>query len=300
MSLEQLFCEVDDFCLDWERYFSTITLPSQSKRTRKSSLYLSEIMTIIINFHRSRYRTFKDYYTKYVLTYLRQEFPNIVSYNRFVELMPSAMIGLLLYLNLRKGKCSGINFIDSTCIPVCHPRRAKRNKVFKDLAGWGRNSVDWYFGFKLHLIINERGEILAFKLTPGNVDDRKPVPDLTQKIFGKLFGDKGYISQKLWQKLWDNGLKLITPFKKNMKNKLLPLFEKILLRKRALIETVNDQLKNISQIAHTRHRSVANFLVNLVAGLIAYTYQEKKPSLKFYNNQLPHNTQLDNYQALLI
>ena len=139
--------------------------------------------------------------------------------------------------------------------------------------------MGWFFGFKLHLIINERGELLSFQVTPGNTDDRVPVPDLVKDIVGKIFGDKGYISTELFQQLFEQGIQLITPFKKNMKNRLMPLFDKILLRKRSLIETVNDQLKNISQIVHSRHRSIKNFMVNIIAGLVAYTYQEKKPSL---------------------
>jgi transposase len=151
--------------------------------------------------------------------------------------------------------------------------------VFAGLAAKGKTSMGWFYGFKLHLVVNELGELLAFYLTPGNVDDRRPVPRLAKKLFGKLFGDKGYISQKLVATLFEQDLQLITPIRKNMKNRLLSLQDKLLLRKRALIETINDQLKNISQIAHTRHRSARNFLVNLVAGLIAYTHQEKKPSL---------------------
>ena len=121
--------------------------------------------------------------------------------------------------------------------------------------------------------------MLAFKLTPGNVDDRKPVPEMTQEIFGKLFGARGYISQDLFEKLYEQQLQLITRYKKNMKQKLVKLIDKILLRKRALIETVNDQLKNIFHIEHSRHRSIWNFLVNLMAGLIAYSYLPQKPSL---------------------
>ena len=138
-----------------------------------------------------------------------------------------------------------------------------------------------------HLIINARGELLAFKLTSGNTDDRKPVPDLTKDLIGKLFGDRGYISQELFEELYDRGLQLITRYKKNMKQKLVKLIDKILLRKRSLIETVNDQLKNISQIEHSRHRSVWNFLVNLFAGLIAYTYLPKKPCLDLEPKGLP-------------
>ena len=138
----------------------------------------------------------------------------------------------------------------------------------------------------MHLIINERGELLAFKLTPGNVDDRKPVPKMAQGLFGKLFGDRGYISQALFEQLYQQGLELVTRYKKNMKQKLVKLMDKILLRKRSLIETVNDQLKNILQIEHSRHRSIWNFLVNLLAGLVAYTYLPTKPSLDLQHKGL--------------
>lgn len=141
--------------------------------------------------------------------------------------------------------------------------------------------MGWFFGFKLHIVINDLGELLAVRLTPGDVDDRAPVPQLTQRVFGKLFGDKGYISKALFTELFERDVQLVTKLKTNMKNRLMLMIDKVLLRKRAIIESVNDQLKNISQVEHTRHRSVANFMVNLVSGLIAYTYQPRKPSLKF-------------------
>jgi hypothetical protein len=286
MELERLFCSLDDFCSYFEPIFFSKLLPEKLPTPRKSRLSLSEVMTIIVYFHPSGYRTFKDFYQKNILKYHWRDFPNLVSYNRFVELMPHALIPLIFYLNTRKGQCTGISFIDSMGIPICHNKRAKRNKVFSGLASWGRSSVDWYFGFKLHLIINEQGELLSFQVTTGSVDERKPVPLLAKKLWGRLFGDKGYISKDLFGELFSNSLKLITPFKKNMKNKLIETWEKLMLRKRALIETVNDQLQNISQMIHSRHRSISNFMVNLVAGLIAYTWQNKKPSLKLDNSEI--------------
>jgi hypothetical protein len=285
MELEKLFCEIDDFCQEFMTIFETRLISHKiKKRNKRTKLSVSEVMTIIIYFHHSNYRCFKHYYQQKIEKHHRCDFPELVSYQRFIELMPTTLIPLIFYLNTRKGCNTGISFIDSTRIPICHPKRYKSNRVFKELAGWGKSSMGWFFGFKLHLIINECGELLNFQITPGNVDDRVPVPSLTQKIFGKIFGDKGYISKELWKELWDNKLKLITPLKKNMKNKLLSLEEKLFLRKRSLIETVNDQLKNISQLVHSRHRSVANFMVNLIAALIAYTWQPKKPSLKLTKN----------------
>jgi hypothetical protein len=278
MDILPIFCDIDDFCLLFEPYWRKQLLETR-QRNRSSSLCLSEVMTIIVLFHQSSYRNFKSFYTKHVFKHLVWAFPRLVSYNRFVELMPSALVPLCGYLQSRKGECSGISFIDSTSLKVCHNRRIHSHKVFEGCARRGKTSVDWFFGFKLHLVTNDCGELLSLRLTPGNVDDRRPVPELVKDLFGKLFGDKGYISQPLFETLFDDGLQLITKLKTKMKNRLISMFDKIMLRKRAIIESVMDQLKNISQIEHSRHRSVVNFFVNLVAGLIAYTFREKKPSL---------------------
>jgi hypothetical protein len=273
-----LFCDIDDFCLLFEPLWEQRLLETRQRR-RASALCLSEVMTIIILFHTSSYRNFKAYYTEQVLQHYAWAFPRLVSYQRFVELMPSALVPLCGYLQTRKGRCSGISFVDSTSLAVCHNRRIHSHKVFAGCARRGKTSVDWFFGFKLHLVINDRGELLALRLTPGNTDDRRPVPELVKGLFGKLFGDRGYVSGPLFEALYDEGVQLVTKLKRGMRNRLLPLFDKIMLRKRAIVESVNDQLKNISQIEHTRHRSVANCFVNLLAGLVAYTWREKKPSL---------------------
>lgn len=289
LDVTAIFCDVDDFCQWFEQVWShQPQLPSMPKEKRsRSRLRLSEVMTIIIAFHASGARTFKDFYTLTVLPHWRKGFPNLVSYSRFVELMPWCLMLLCCFLNTRRGEITGIAFIDSTPIEVCHPARVHAHKVFKHQVGWGKSSTGWKFGFKLHLIINERGELLAFKLTPANTDDRKPVPQMTQGLCGKLFGDRGYISQKLFEELYERGLQLVTKAKRNMKQRLIKLMDKILLRKRSLIESVNDQLKNICQIEHSRHRSCWNFLVNLIAGLVAYTYQPKLPSLDLQPKGLP-------------
>jgi hypothetical protein len=289
LDVTEIFCHVDDFCQFFEAHWQRqAQLPSMPGERRSSSrMSLSEVMTIVIAFHGSGFRTLKEFYTLCVRPHWHQAFPNLVSYTRFVELMPWCLMLLSCFLHTRKGEVTGIAFIDSTPIAVCHPCRAHAHKVFQGHVHWGKNSVGWHYGFKLHLIINDRGELLAFKLTPANTDDRKPVPDLTQDLIGKLFGDRGYISQVLFEQLYARGLQLITKSRKNMKNRLTRMIDKVLLRKRALIETVNDQLKNICQIEHSRHRSVFNFLVNLLAGLVAYTYQAKKPALDLEFKGLP-------------
>lgn len=281
MDFTALFVDVDDlwqsFRDDYERHLLD---DGTRQRRREARLSMSEIMTILIAFQTSNFRDFKHFYL-YLLTHHRHDFPGLVRYHRFVELMPRATLGLFAYLVSRcMGPVTGISFIDSTPIRVCSNKRITRHKVFKGIAARGRSTVGWFYGFKLHLIINDRGELLAFDLTPGNVDDRQPVAKMTQGLWGKLFGDKGYLSQALFEQLLEHGVKLITSIRKNMKNKLLAWEEKVLLRKRSLIETVNDQLKNICQIEHTRHRSSHNFVTHLIAGLIAYARQPRKPSLR--------------------
>lgn len=281
-SLTELFCDVDDFCQEFLPVWRKQLLSTgEVQRQRKRSLSISEIMTILIHFHQSHYRDFKAYYTDYVLERLRGEFPGLVSYTRFVEFIPSVLIPLGVYLRSQcLGRCTGISFIDSTSLAVCKNPRIHAHKVFSGLAQRGKTSTGWFFGFKLHLIVNDRGELLNLVLTPGNVDDRKPVPRMVRRLFGKLFGDKGYLSKKLSEDLLRTfRVQLVTGIRSNMKNVLMPVMDKLLLRKRAISETIIDQLKNISQIEHSRHRSPINFLVNLLCGLIAYSHQPKKPSL---------------------
>ena len=249
------------------------------RRHKPGSLSLSELMTILVLFHASGYRDFKTFYTRHVAEQMSEEFPRLVSYGRFVELQRDALVPLRCDLHTRKGRCTGIAFVDATTLAVCHNLRIPRHKVFRGSARRGQSSMGWFYGFKLHLVINGRGELLGCYLTPGNVDDRRPVPHLVKGLWGRLFGDKGYISQPLAALPEAQDLRLVTKLRKDMKNRFLALSDKLLLRKRALIETVNDQLKNISQVEHTRHRSLWNFLGNVAAGLIAYTWREKKPSL---------------------
>lgn len=287
MSLEDLYCDVDDFCRvflpAWHRQLLT---GGTRQRKRTSRLTLGEIMTILIYFHQSQHRNFKAFYLLHLCRHCRGEFPNLLSYTRFVALIPTALMPMCIYLHTRRGEDTGIAFIDATSLVVCHNRRIHSHKVFKKAARRGKTSMGWFYGFKLHLVVNDRGELLAFRITPGNVDDREPVPELTQGLTGKLIGDRGYISHRLFYELWERGLQLITKIRKNMHNKLMPMVDKLLLRKRAIIETINDQIKNIQQIEHTRHRSVVNAMVNVLAALVAYTHQPCKPSLNLSQNEL--------------
>lgn len=280
----EIFVKVDDFCIECESEIRQHLIESGQvkQRNRKPRLSDSEIIAIQILFHYGSFRNFKHFYLHYVKIHLQDLFPNLVSYNRFIELQNRCSIPFMLFVKTHcMGKCTGINYIDSTPLRVCHNKRINQHKVFNGIAERGKCSLGWFFGFKLHLIINDKGELMAFYLTKGNVDDRdvKVLSDMTKNIFGKLFGDKGYISKALSETLFQDGIQLITKVRKNMKKKALSNTEKILLRKRAIIETVNDELKNICQIEHTRHRSVNGFLFNILGALAAYSFFPKKPSI---------------------
>ena len=281
MRLLDLFCSVDDFCEEYAKGGYGEQLGSgQRKRERKGEMHLSELRTILIHFHQSHYRDFKAYYAAYVPVHLRDEFPKLVSYSRFVDLMPRTLTALSLYGQRCFGKCTGLSCSDATSRAGCHNRRIHNHRVFEGLAPRGKTTVGWFYGFKLPLVVNDCGDWLAFCLTQGNVDDRGPVPRLAKRLFGKLFGDKGYVSKPLVDPLFsDHTLPLITNLRKTMKGKLMLYSDRLLFRRRAILESINDQLKNISQIEHSRHRSPLNFLVNLIAGLIAYCWQPKKPSI---------------------
>jgi IS5 family transposase len=283
-SLEELFCSVDDFCQIFEPQWQKQLLGHNLQiRKRERSLSLSEIMTILINFHQSCYRNFKIYYLDKVQNQWQSYFPRLVSYNRFVEWIPGTLVPLCAYLR----SCTGISFMDATSLKVCHNKRINQHKVFKNVAARGKTSMDWFFRLKLHFVINDKGELLNLQVTPGNVDDRKPVLDLLQHLFGKVYADKGYVSQKLFKELLEKlGIQLVTKLKRNMKQRLMPLCDRLMLRKRAVIETVIDQLKNISQIEHSRHRSPVNCFVNILCGLIAYCHQPKKPGISMEHNLL--------------
>ena len=283
--ITEIFCLVDDFCKEIDKAKEGHVLSANSKiksRKRQCKLSDSEVITIMIAFHLKQFRNIKHFYINYIQKHMQGEFPQTVSYNRFVELQQKAFIPMCVFLQTCcLGECTGISFIDSTPLKACHIKREKQNKVFKGYATKGQCSMGWFYGFKLHLVINDKGEIIDFLFTQGNVDDRQPLKNKNfhKNLFGKLFGDKGYISQELFEEMFIDGIHMITKIRKNMKNSLMHTRDKVLLRKRALIESVNDQLKNMCQIEHTRHRSVNNFLVNLISGLIAYQLSPKKPSL---------------------
>ena len=283
--ITKIFCDIDDFMKEFEELYKQKLLENKDKSSKvNSKLSMSEVMTIVVCFHNYGNRTFKDFYLKSVSLHMKKEFPNLVSYTRFVELIQTVLVPLVAFLQLKRlVKSDEITFIDSTKIKVCHNKRIKANRTFKGIGEIGKSTMGWFFGFKLHIAINEKGELTGANISKGNIDDRNEnvLDSVLKNVSGKLYADKGYISKKLFETLYEKGITLVTSIRKNMKNRLLPIMDKLLLRKRSVIETVNDQLKNMCDIEHTRHRSPTNAMVNLVAGLIRYTYFEKKPSINF-------------------
>lgn len=218
--ITEIFCSIDDFCKEFMPLFEQRLIGGGKKRNRASKLCLSEVMTIQVLFHMSGVRTFKKFYLDYVQLHLKDYFPKTVSYNRMVELCSESMLPLLGYLKAKgTGHCSGISFIDSTPLRVCHNRRIHSHKVFNGLAQRGQCSIGSFFGFKLHIVTNDSGQIIDLLITPGNKDDRTPLrmKNFIKRLWGKLYGDKGYIGKELFENLFSNGIHLVTKLKKNMK-----------------------------------------------------------------------------------
>lgn len=285
LQLIKFFCDADDFWKifrpGWEGH-----LIENQEHVVHSSLAVSEIIAIVAFYHHSGFKTFKHYFILYLKPVLKKFFPSISSYSRFIELIKTVLIPIFFFLQTLLGECSGVSFIDSTPLQVCHNLRIKSHKTFKGIAKRGKSSIGWFFGFKLHIVINETGELLAWMLTSGNVSDRASVENLSKNLFGKLFGDRGYISSELFNKLFKSGVTLVTKIRSNMKNRLMSLVDKILLRKRGLVDSVNATLKEECNIEHSRHRSPLNFLIHLMGALIGYCYLEKKPAIRISRKNL--------------
>ena len=282
----EIFCIIDEFDKNLNVELSkNLCLPSYNSngkrfRNRKGRLSESEIMTILVCYHFGTYRNFKEYYQNCIRGWLKKEFPAAVSYNRFVELMPRVFFKMMLFMKLYAfGKCTGITFVDSTMIPVCHNVRRYFNKVFSGRAKSGKGTMGWCHGFKQHLLCNDSGEVITFCLTGANVDDRdsRVWTVFAKVLYGKVFADRGYIKQELFESLFGQGIQLVHGLKARMKNKLMPMWDKMMLRKRYISECINELLKNKANIVHSRHRSIHNFIMNLCSALTAYCFFENKP-----------------------
>jgi hypothetical protein len=284
---DTLFTFVDDFCKGFEAWYQKQLIGDGTvQRNRPCRLRLSEILTIMIAYHQSGMTCFKYFYLT-LCQYHRNLFPGLVHYDRFVALIKRAFPALLCLLKSLQGEITEYLFIDATPMAVCHGLREKRHQTFKGLAAKGKTSTGWFFGLKLHLIINTKGEIVRLVITPGNVDDRKPVQDMMRGIVAKLIGDKGYLSKELFQQLFEQGVTMITKIKKNMKNCLMEMADKLMLMRRCFIETIFSSLKSLNTLIHHRHRCVINAFSHLLAGFINYQLRDDKPSLHSLVQQLP-------------
>jgi hypothetical protein len=291
----EIFCDIDDFCKEYFHNNATNLLPNPERiRYKPCTMSVSEIICIIVLFHMSQYRTLKDFYYACVLHDLHEAFPNAVSYNRFVELEKTVLMPLSAYLLTKLGKHTSFYYIDSTKLAVCHNKRIGRHRVFKDIAQRGKTSMGWFFGFKLHIVINEQGELVNLSITKGNVSDSAEMEKLFKGLTGIGARDKGYISKEKTEALEQQGLKFIHSVRKNMKKKMMTAFEKFFLSKRGLVETVIEQLKSICQIEHSRHRSPDNFVINLISGLVAYCLKPRKPTISLSSNLFKSITVMSN------
>ncbi len=242
---EALFTCLDDFKKVCEEQQKHCLIPSSAKRRRAGELSMSEMLFIMVFFHLSGFRRFKLFCLYGVCRHCRSLFGELPSYGRFVMLQPRLFMPLYLLMHCLSSEKTGVRIADSSHIPVCHDRRISRNKAFAGLAarGRGRASTVWFHGFKPHVIINDKSEITALKITPGNVDDRAALDAVSRGLKGEIFADKGYIPKKPFMKPRQRGLRLITGIPKNMKNYLMPMIDKLLPRRRFVVETVFDALK---------------------------------------------------------
>lgn len=283
--LVEIFVSVDDFLIEFAPALQKHLIGED--KWAKRSMNKSEVISILIFFHLSGFRNFKAYYQVAVKGYFRSYFRTLYPYEHFVSLQSSLSLELYAYLNICcLSTCDKANYIDSTTLKVCHIKREKQHKVFKNIAQKGKNSMGFFFGFKLHLICNQKGEIVRILLTSGNKADNNEwiLKELLEGLKGDIYGDKGYIS-KLKPYFQEKNIQLISKVRKNMKQEKLSREKEYYLYKRGLIETVIDKLKNECQIEHTRHRSPKNFIVNLWSGLIAYKFLDKKPGIHEYQQK---------------
>src|SRR3954470_11465032 len=286
IDITALYCCLDDFCKVFAEWEAHRLIPSAQTRTRPGKLSRAEMLFIMVLFHLSAYKNFKTFYLLGIGCQHRACFRDLPHYDRVVSLMPRLFVPLMVLLHSLSGAQTGVYFVDSTKLAVCHNRRIHRHKVFDGLAARGKTSMGWFYGLKLHFVINHKGQIMAVKITPGNTADSTVLDEMTRHLAGKLDADKAYIGQDLFKTLWQRGLHLITGIRRNMRNHLMPLGDKILLRKRFVIETVLDILKSEMGLEHSRHRSVTNAMVHVLSCLVAYAFRPGKPSISLKAQQI--------------
>ena len=288
IKLYEIFIAVDDFCRQLDSWKQSQPERFPPRGWDKPLMSESELMSICIFYHYSGYKCFQYYYQDMVQRTLKSYFPRQISYERFLVSLLKVLPGLyvfLKYLTLQSQQ-TGLYFIDSKQLAVCHNRRIHSHRVFEGIATRGKSSTGWFFGFKLHLVVNNLGEVVNFLLTPGNVADNNHavLHTLLDGLKGECYGDKGYIT-RLFEYFYGQGLQIVTKLKSKMKAQLMPLAQRLRLKKRAVIESVNDILTSVLDVEHTRHRNPFNALVHIFSGLIAYCFYDTKPAVFVSNNQ---------------
>jgi hypothetical protein len=208
-------------------------------------------------------------------------FPKAPTYRRFVALVCRCVPLLLLWLLYKTSQSvrTGPYFIDTKKLEVCHLKRAWSHRVFKGIARKGKTSTGWFYGLKLHLVINHLGQIVSFLITPGNVADNNKgvLHRLLNGLAGRCTGDKGYWTT-LFERFLQQGLVLLVRPKTNMKQRLPALPADVrFMKQRPLIESVNDILGTVLNVEHTRRRSPLNALAYMLSALVAYQYIQHKP-----------------------
>jgi Transposase DDE domain len=286
--LVEIFCEVDDFCKAFQDAFESHFIGNgRGSRGPAPGLADAEIITLLLVLHSSGFKSWKNFYNSPMGEVLRRYFPGMPCYERFIVLQQRALIPLMAFLFSKLGKKTGLYYIDSTALPVCHNRRIGRHKAFAGLAARGKTSMGWFFGFKLPLVFHDLHEIAALKLTPGHVSDTAPVPALTKDLIGKLFGDKGYISKKLAGELLRRGLTLFTRVRKNRKSLPISMIDKMLLNGRHMAETIIGSSKGRSSLNLPKHRLPSNAFLHILAAMVAYQLDPIKPNHAFFSHRPP-------------
>src|ERR671938_35440 len=286
VDITALYCCLDDFCKVFEDWEAHRLIPSHAARQRPGKLSRAEMLFIVVLFHLSPYKNFKAFYHYGIGYQHRACFGAIPHYDRFISLMPRLFAPLMVLLHSVSGEETGVYFADSTKLAVCHNRRIHRHRVCDGLAARGKTSMGWFYGLKLHFVINHKGQVMALKIPPGNTADSTVLDEMTRPLAGKLYADKGYIGRNLFHKLWRRGLHLITSIRCNMRNYLMPLADKVMLRKRFVIETVLNTLKSQMGLEHSRHRSIINAMVHILSCLVAYSVRPGKPSISLTAQQI--------------
>jgi hypothetical protein len=286
VELTTIFYYTDNFCKLFEKdlnehFGSNLLTAGRGIRNKQICLSASEIMTILIRYHSSGFKNFKAYY---MWSHELKSAFNLPSYTRFLWLQHKVALHFELFIKLIMGHAvrDGIQYIDSFPLRTSHIKRSSSHKVFRKTAKKGKTSMGWFYGFKLHVVINGYGELLDFMITPGNIADNNHalMREITKTLYGKIFGDKGYLLKtSFFKELYLKGKHVVTKRRKNMANQLMDMDDKKYLKKRGVVESVGAVLKGDLNVEHSRYRNSMTLFINVFAALIAYAFREKKPSI---------------------